>query len=749
MRYLVILTVIFMVLGLFLPESSSAQNLEIWFIWANGHTGTATLIRGPNGTVVLYDELGGGSAVDYLYQLLNDIEISHIDYAIAGHYDTDHCGGLDDLSSSLGGDSHFGTYYDRGGSRRSDGSELPSDYYKIVNGNPKRMTPTLGPTGAIDLGDGATLTFLSMGAPDNPDLIQNVIYVHGHPNLTADITENQKSITALLTYRGFDLYIGSDAEGEVEGVIKDVIVDDLDRQPDICLVDHHGSATHGISSASFCAKMDPEVAVISVWNNPHEHPRRATVTNFHNVVEQLPQRILRLDPGDDTPPNADWAPEDMYSECYTTDRHIYVYTNGLTYTVDTVDRSGGNDITEPGLSDHVTDEPGSPIMSPTPTPYGFETPSPTPAPETGPISGRVYDRETGEGVYNLYVRALPTESGLTSGGARTDSGGNYTVTKSDGSGLAAGLYYMYVMYVDSSEGSGVNTYRSQYYNQKDTQSNAVGVASNSTGIEFPLYKKGIYPTPTMTPPLDFQAIRVANGDYSGDGLSDIAIFRDSSGLWAVRAVTRLYFGTGGDVPVSGDYDGDGTADIALFRNSSGLWAIRDISRLYFGATYDLPVPGDYDGDGSCDIGIFRDSSGLWAVKDLTRNYFGSTSDQPVAGDYDGDGRDDFAIFRKSSGLWALKDISRIYHGSSSDTPVSGDYNGTGTAAPAIYRSSSGLWSIRNISRVYFGGAADQPVSAGFSGADDISIFRQFSGLWAIRGVTRVYFGMSNDIPITR
>ena len=387
-----------------------------------------------------------------------------------------------------------------------------------------------------------------------------------------------------------------------------------------------------------------------------------------------------------------------------------------------------------------------PIPSTTPTPYGFETPSPTPVPIPGPISGRVYDRETGEGVYNLYVRALPIGGGLMAGGARTDSNGNYTVTKPNGSGLAAGLYYMYV---DSTEGGGEKVYRSQWYNQKDTQADAVGVASNSTGIDFPLYKKDVYPTPVPTPSPDFQAIRVANGDYSGDGLSDIAIFRENSGLWAVRAVTRLYFGTSGDIPVSGDYDGDGTADVAIFRNSSGLWAIRDISRIYFGASSDLPVPGDYDGDGSCDIGIFRDSSGLWAVKDITRNYFGSTSDQPVAGDYDGDGRDDFAIFRKSSGLWALKDISRIYHGSSFDTPVSGDYNGTGTAAPAIYRSSSGLWSIRNISRVYFGGAADQPVLAGFSGADDISIFRQSSGLWAIRGITRVYFGSTDDLPITR
>jgi len=427
---------------------------------------------------------------------------------------------------------------------------------------------------------------------------------------------------------------------------------------------------------------------------------------------------------------SEWIVEDNDISTFYT---ISVVNNGLAYAV-------GSTSSQKIYIGRAVPTP-TPFRPTTPTPYGFETPSPTPVPVPGPISGRVYDRETGIGISNLYVRALPTESGLMPAGYRTDFDGSYNIT-----GLDAGFY---CMYVDSNEGSGVRVYRSQWYYEKDTQSDACIVGSNSTGIDFPLYKKGVYPTPTITPTPDFSAIRVASGDYSGDGLSDIAIFRQSSGLWAVRAVTRLYFGSGGDIPVSGDYDGDGIADVALFRGSAGLWAIRNISRTYFGGSSDLPVPGDYDGDGSCDIGIFRDSSGLWAVKDFTRNYFGSASDQPVAGDYNGDGLDDFAIFRGSSGLWALKDISRIYYGSSTDTTVPGDYSGTGTAAPAVYRPSSGLWASRNISRVYFGSYIDQPVPAGFSGDDDISIFRPSTGLWAIRGITRVYYGSSDDMPATR
>ncbi len=81
-------------------------------------------------------------------------------------------------------------------------------------------------------------------------------------------------------------------------------------------------------------------------------------------------------------------------------------------------------------------------------------------------------------------------------------------------------------------------------------------------------------------------------DYDGDGISDIAVFRGSSGLWAVRNVTRVYFGSSPDLPVPGDYDGDGTTELAVFRGGAGLWAVRGVTRAYFGSSADVPVPGD-------------------------------------------------------------------------------------------------------------------------------------------------------------
>ena len=79
---------------------------------------------------------------------------------------------------------------------------------------------------------------------------------------------------------------------------------------------------------------------------------------------------------------------------------------------------------------------------------------------------------------------------------------------------------------------------------------------------------------------------------------------------------------------SDDYNGDGLSDIGIFRAASGLWAIRNITRGYFGGATDIPIAVDYIGSGSDTIGIYRATSGLWALRGFTRVYFGTIGDQP-------------------------------------------------------------------------------------------------------------------------
>ncbi|MEA1929249.1 MAG: VCBS repeat-containing protein [Candidatus Auribacterota bacterium] len=267
------------------------------------------------------------------------------------------------------------------------------------------------------------------------------------------------------------------------------------------------------------------------------------------------------------------------------------------------------------------------------------------------------------------------------------------------------------------------------------------------------------PPPTATPYPTLEYLVLESGDYDGDGISDIAVFRPDTGLWAVRGLGRTYFGTAGDVPVSGDYDGDGITDVSIFRPSNGLWAVKQLTRLYFGGSDDIPVPGDYDGDGTCDLAVFGETTGRWAVKEFTRVYFGALNDLPVPGDFEGSGIASIGIFRPSSGLWAIRGLTRLYFGGSGDCPVAGVYQwyGAGKAAgsfrtqAAIFRPAIGLWALRGVTRIYFGADGDSPVIGDFTGdaLDEFGIFRASSGLWTIQGVTRVYFGSSSDIPVTR
>lgn len=262
-----------------------------------------------------------------------------------------------------------------------------------------------------------------------------------------------------------------------------------------------------------------------------------------------------------------------------------------------------------------------------------------------------------------------------------------------------------------------------------------------------LYAPSTTPSPPPSPTPTPIYLIIDSGDYDGDHTSDIAVFRPSSGLWAVRGLSHCYFGSSSDIPASGDYDNDGTTEAAVFRKSTGLWAVRDLTRIYFGDESDIPVPGDYDGDGFCDIAIFRKANGLWAVRGLSRCYYGGGEDVPVPAYFEGDRVKNIAVFRPSSGLWACRGLTQFYYGSSNDRPAPADYDGDGSDDISLFRGSTGLWAVRAITRFYYGNSSDLPAAAPYDGGSSLgAVFRSSSGLWALRGLSRLYFGGGGDIP---
>lgn len=119
------------------------------------------------------------------------------------------------------------------------------------------------------------------------------------------------------------------------------------------------------------------------------------------------------------------------------------------------------------------------------------------------------------------------------------------------------------------------------------------------------------------------------------------------------------YGSGSDKPVAGDWNGDGIANIGIFRdgqwyldaNGDGRWSSED-AKVTFGEKGDIPVVGDFDGDGIDEIGVYR--AGKWII-DSNNNRTLDAADKvfemggegylPVVGDVDGDGIDDPGLYR--------------------------------------------------------------------------------------------------------
>jgi hypothetical protein len=235
------------------------------------------------------------------------------------------------------------------------------------------------------------------------------------------------------------------------------------------------------------------------------------------------------------------------------------------------------------------------------------------------------------------------------------------------------------------------------------------------------------------------------GDFDGDGKTDVALFRPLDGSWWVMPSgpqsdchvglwschtdrgTTIYshnsWGTVGDIPVVGDYDGDGVSDVAVWRPSTGRWWLELSSGSTVnvligngtgwgsGASGDIPVPGDYDGDGRTDMAFWRPSTGTWfIISSLTSNTFsiqwGAPGDVPVPGDYDGDGRIDAAVFRPSDNKRYIRPSnggasysmpSGIY---ANDAQSGGDFDGDGKGDVISVNGSSATGDTRYVWKGY-------------------------------------------------
>ncbi len=230
-----------------------------------------------------------------------------------------------------------------------------------------------------------------------------------------------------------------------------------------------------------------------------------------------------------------------------------------------------------------------------------------------------------------------------------------------------------------------------------------------------------------------------SSDFDGDGLSDLATFEPSTGVFVTRSSQTGQFSTidlGGigpsgvqpRVPVPGDYNGDGRADLAFFNRQTGQWATNLASgrEVRLGRTGDIPIPGIYGfycdrevygrcvikvnlGQRCTDRAVYDPVSGRTLIKNCVYGdeipfTIGGPGFIPAVGDKDCDGLTDQGFYNAATNEWRFiystdyYDIQRpwwragsvsphsFHFGGRGELPMMGDHDNDRCGDPTTYSS---------------------------------------------------------------
>jgi hypothetical protein len=229
------------------------------------------------------------------------------------------------------------------------------------------------------------------------------------------------------------------------------------------------------------------------------------------------------------------------------------------------------------------------------------------------------------------------------------------------------------------------------------------------------------------------------GDFDGDGLSDLAYYQSSTATWYMEdsktgLVSSFTLGTPNvSVPVVGYFDANAPEEAAVYTYVSGTGGVWTIASGISGTRTvtvpgeqktDIPVPGDYTGVGYDELAVYRPSTGQFLVQVPQSN--GTTITQPilipgisvgvpghspspdltslvpVPGNYD-------PYYNSTTNSWVENTEAAVYdpktgvftilgpHGVDSpsptfkanDIPVPADYAGNGSTQAVVFRPSTG------------------------------------------------------------
>lgn len=215
-----------------------------------------------------------------------------------------------------------------------------------------------------------------------------------------------------------------------------------------------------------------------------------------------------------------------------------------------------------------------------------------------------------------------------------------------------------------------------------------------------------------------EVTRYFEGDFNGDGLSDMVFFNPETGNWKAAEGKRgggftykiygnrfrgydsderiHFFGSN----LSGDFNGDGRADIAMYLpETREFWVAEHTGRVFqfrnYGRLFALEIdptrailfPGDYDGNGLSDALFFNEPTGDWL---LALNKGGRFEYRIIAKQFQNLFRADYSpdatLNSRSTGdsQAAARGLVRF---------TNGDYNGDGRSDVAFYDQRDGHWWV--------------------------------------------------------